>query len=290
MVNYLFDKVIIEDEEVKKIAAEIEKYNLFFKDVASSTIGKYSINQILETVEESLNYLEIFSPLIKNWVNKYLEEHRGRLWLFYGISKGNYLTDYWKISETNFSELSSTWPFLFRRKETNYKGFIIDLRAAQSEVLRQRDRQNTSNPNYTPFHPDGCSSGCSCWMLDDMEQWYEEERAEIEESNNIFFNNNKQKEFYKIALDDIDNFKEEWQNWSPAKSTTKTFKPDLEITPGYTPIKIVLNWIKNDFHFSSIFGMFHWSDIFKDTWDNIGSVDEFIKCQREKLKKIVDLL
>jgi hypothetical protein len=292
MVNYLYDKVLIEQEEIKKIADDIEKYNTFFKDVANSAIGTYSINKILETVEESLNYLEIFAPLIKNWVNKYLEDHRGRLWLFYGISKGNYLTDYWKISESNFSELSANWPFLYGNhiSDPKYKDFQIDLKAAQNEVLRQRERQNTTNPKYTPFHPDGCSSGCSCWMLDDMEQWYEEEKAEIAASTNIFFNSEKQKEFYKVALENLDELKEQWEIWIPIKSTTKSINSNLEIIPGQTPIKIVISWIKNDFYFSSIFSMFHWSDIFKEVWNNIDSVEDFIKCEREKLKKIVDLI
>lgn len=289
MIMYLQNKIIIEDEKINKISEEIKNFNKFFKDVANSPIGKFSINQILETVEESLNYLEIFSPILKKWIQDYLENNRGSLWLYYGLEKGTYLTDYWKISETNLSKLRSTWPFLFNRDNPNYKGFIIDLVIAQSEVLRQRDRQSTSNPNYKPFHPDGCSSGCSCWMLDDMEQWYEEEQKEITESKNIFFNSKLQKEFYPLALQEIIELKEQWATWIPEKGTCKKYNSNITVEPGQTPIKIVISWIKEDFYYS-LFSMFEWSDIFQNVWTQIDNIDDFIKCQREKLKKIIELL
>lgn len=290
MVRYLYSKVVIEDDEIKKIGENIEKYNNFFRDVSNSPIGKYPINQILNTVEESLNYLEKHYLQLKNWAQKYLEDNRGQLWLHYGISKGNYLTDYWKIKETDFSELGSTWPFLYGRGDPKYKNFIVDLKEAQNEVLRQRERQSTTNPKYVPFHPDGCSSGCSCWMLDDMEQWYEEERNEMEASNNVFFNDNIQKEFYKTALDEIHNFKDQWKNWTPLRHSKYNPIYELTLVPGQTPISIVLTWIKYDFNYSNIYSMFQWSDVFDGVWNNIDSVESFIKCEREKLKKIVDLL
>ena len=212
------------------------------------------------------------------------------MWLYYGISKGRHHSDYWKIRDTDFSELIDTWPFLFNRDNIIYKDFIVDLRGAQSEVLRQRERQSTINPNYKPFHPDGCSSGCSCWMLDDMEQWYNEERKEVEESKNIFFNGNIQNEFYQAAMEDLESLKSQWEKWIPHKHSQKLPNSDFTLSIGQTPIKIVLTWIKNDFYYSNIFSMFHWSDKFKDVWENIDSVEFFIKCEREKLKKIIDLL
>lgn len=286
----LFNRIEFDDVEMKKIANDFEKYNEFFKDVSNSAIGKYSINQILETVEEALNYLEIFTPVIKKWAENYLEKRRGELWLFYGISKGSHHADYWKIKDTDFSELQNTWPFLFNRDSLLYKGFIVDLRGAQREILRQRDRQSTSNPNYTPFHPDGCSSGCSCWMLDDMEQWYSEEQKEIEDSKNIFFNGKLQNDFYKAALDNLEELKEQWGKWMPDRPSHKTPDTKLITNTGQTPIKIVISWIKSDFYYSRLFSMFHWSDKFKEIWENIDSAEEFIKCEREKLKKMVDLL
>ena len=290
MIKSLFNRIKFEDDEMKKIEENFENYNKFFRDVGDSPIGKYSINHILETVEESLNYLEIFTPVIKKWAEDYLEKHRGELWLFYGISKGSHYVDYWKIRETDYSELQSIWPFLFNRDKLIYKDFIVDLRGAQNEVLRQRERQSTSNPNYTPFHPDGCPSGCSCWMLDDMEQWFTEEQKEIEESKNIFFNGKLQNDFYKAALEDLEELKEQWSRWTPDKPSVKIPDSKLISTPGLTPIKIIINWIKSDFHYSGIFSMFHWNDKFKEIWENIDSAEEFIKCEREKLKKIVDLL
>jgi hypothetical protein len=292
MICHIFNKIIYEDNEIKIISENIEKYYLFFQDVSKSPIGKYSVNNILETVEESLNYLEIFGPVIKKWINEYLEKHRGTLWLYYGIRKGSYLSDYWKISETNTCELKSTWPFLYDRTDTAYKGFIIDLEQAQSEILRQRARQSTSNPKYTAFHPDGCSSGCSCWMLDDMEQWYKEEQEEIEESKNIFFNGGLQTDFYKVACDDLELLKEQWINWNPSKSinTSKKYTTDVQVTNGQTPIKIILDWVNQDFYYAPAFTMFHWSDVFQEVWKTIDHVDDFIKIQREKLKRVCDLL
>lgn len=288
-IRHLFNRIEL-DNEIKQIAENIEKYNLYFKDVCSSPIGKYSINNILKIVEEALNYLEIFAPVIKKWVQDYLVVHRGKLWLYYGIEKGNEQSDYWNIRETNFSELMCLWPFLFNRDDSQYKDFIIDLKAAQNEVLRQRKRQSTSNPKYKPFHPDGCSSGCSCWMLDDMDQWYTEEQEEIKASRNIFFNGALQRDFYKVALDELEGLKEQWEHWTPLSIISSKSTTEFTIQSGLTPIKIILSWIKNDFNHSQIFSMFSWSDIFINVWENIDSAGEFINCEREKLKKIVDLI
>ena len=288
MIMYLHYKVDLESDVVKKINKIIKEYNTFFEDVAKSPIGKYSIDTILETVEEALNYLEIFTPILCNWLNKYLEEHRGKLWLYYGLKKGTYLTDYWKQEETSMDALQKQWPFLFIKRE--YKGFNVDLEGAQNEILRQRKRQSTNNPNYTPFHPDGCPGSCSCWMLDDMEQWYSEEQAEIKASNNIFFNTRLQEEFYELAINDLYEFKEQWTNWIPDKSTIKIYNDNLTINQGQTPISVVQKWIKSDFYYCSIFGMFEYSDIFTDIWNTIDSIEPFIRCQREKLKTIISLL
>lgn len=288
IIMYLYYKVDLESDVIKKIIKIIKEYNTYFQDIAKSPIGKHSIDNILETVDEALNYLEIFTPILRNWLNIYLEKHRGKLWLYYGLKKGTYLTDYWKQGETNMDVLQKQWPFLFIKRE--YKGFDIDLKGAQNEILRQRNRQNTTNPNYTPFHSDGCPGGCSCWMLDDMEQWYSEERAEIEASNNIFFNTKLQEEFYTLVLNDLDELKEQWSTWIPDRTTIKVYDNTLPINHGETHIKLITELIKCDFYYSSIFGMFNYSDIFTDIWNTIDVIEPFIKCQREKLKTIISLL
>jgi hypothetical protein len=286
---YLRDCINNPNEDITKIIEEIKKYNAFYEDVYKSPIGKYPINQILETVEESLNYLEIFIPSIKKWVEEYLEKNRGLLWLYYGIEKATYLTDYWKQRETNLNKLKSVWPFLFDREDPNYKVFVIDLESAQQEILRQRERQSTTNPNYKPYHADGCPSNCCCWMLDDMEQWYDEEQKEIKESKNIFFNKDLQKDFYPLAIQDLDELKQQWGSWEPKKGTCKNYDSTITTKIGQTPINLVISWIKNDFQYS-IFSMFDWYDVFENVWERIDSAETFIKCQREKLKKIVELL
>ncbi len=286
----LNNKIKIESGIIKQIGVNIEGYRKYFEDVAKSPIGKYSISNILETVEESLNYLEIFTPILNNWVEDFLEANRGKLWLYYGLEKGSYLTDYWNQSKTDFNELKTKWPFLFV-SSCNYKEFTIDFVYAQSEILRQRKRQSTSNPNYKPFHPDGCSRGCCCWMLDDMEQWYQEESEEINSSNNIFFNTKLQSDFYDLILNDnkLEELKEQWVLWKPEKMVWN-ISNTLSIKQGQTPISIIIDWIKEDFNYSRIFGMFRWSNTFKSVWENVDHIEPFIKCQREKLKTIMSIL
>ncbi len=275
---------------MKIIKENIEKYRKFYEDVVNAPIGKYYINQILETVEESLNYLETVHNDIKLCVNEYLEENRGRIWLYYGITKGEYLTNYWNQSETNWDMLKTTWPFLYNRVESKYKDFIIDVQEAQREIRRQRTRQSTTNPNFTPFHPDGCPGRCDCWMLDDLEQWYEEEQAEIKSSRNIFFNTALQNDFYLTAISDLEELKEQWENWIPEKTPGKIYSSELKTVMGQTPINLVISWIKHDFNYSSVFSMFCWSDTFMTLWNNIDSVESYIYCQREKLKTIHEVL
>jgi hypothetical protein len=289
MTAYLHNKIVVENDQIDTIIIQFEKYYKLIQDICNKPIGAYSINTILESVEEILNYLEIYTPIIRKWVHTYLETHRGEIWLHHGINKGNYLTDYWKINETDMEVLRNIWPFLFDSRKDPYKGFIIDLEGAQHEVLRQRKRQENPNPNYTPFHPDGCSDGCSCWMLDDMEQWYTEEQEEIKNSRNIFFNTSLQREFFKEVCNDIQMYRFEWMDYTPEKNT-KFISKEFKIEPGLTPIKIVINWVKNDFYYSSLLSIFHWSDKFKETWENIELFDDFINYERKKLKEICDLI
>ena len=39
MITYLFNKIQIEDEEIKKISEAVEKYNLLFQDIIKSPVG-----------------------------------------------------------------------------------------------------------------------------------------------------------------------------------------------------------------------------------------------------------
>jgi hypothetical protein len=287
----LNNKIKIESDIIKQIGANIEGYRKYFEDVAKSPIGKYSINNILETVDESLNYLEIFTPILYMWVEDFLGANRGKLWLYYGLEKGSYLTDYCQQSKTDFNELKTTWPFLFASSHT-YKEFTIDFALAQSEILRQRKRQSTQNPNYKPFHPDGCSRGCCCWMLDDMEQWLQEEREEIEASNNIFFNTKLQSDFYDLILKDnkLEELKEQWGLWKPERSTININNDIITSKQGQTPIGVIIDWIKKDFNYCRFLSMFNRYDTFINIWNNIDYIDPFIKCQREKLKTIMSIL
>jgi hypothetical protein len=280
----------IEDEEIRKIAAAIKTYHRTFKDMAECQIGKYTINQMLELAEEGLNYLEVFTPSLSEWAEKYLTEHRGEIWLYDGIKQGNYYAEYWKIDKTNLPELQGIWPFLYAREVSSYKGFVIDLEDAQHETIRQRDRGNTSNPKYKPFHPDGCPSrGCSCWMLDDMEQWYEEEQAEIRSSKNVFFNKDIQDEFYNAALEDLELLRPQWDTYRPKRDASKNYENEAKNIDGLTPVHIIRTWLKDMFIYSP-FAMFDWSENFHEVWNNIDSVSSFISSQRKRLKTILDLL
>jgi hypothetical protein len=277
------------NDRFNEIKKEISNYEKIFNDISQSQIGKYTPHRIIEIVEEFIIFLENNYDFLKNWTNTFLNINRDKLWLCYGIDAGRNYSEYWEIGKENYSDLAKTWKFLFNRSDKNYKGFIIDLKDAQNEVIRQRKRQNTTNPNFIPFHPEGCS-GCSCWMLDDMEQWYTEEQKEINESKNIFFNSKLQKDFFNIAQNDLENLKDEWINWIPNKSKKHEYSNILEIKPGQTIINIVYNWIKKDFQHLILIWMFTYIDCFNHIWDNIDSIPDFIECQKEKLKKLRDLL
>jgi hypothetical protein len=290
MITYLFNRIELDTLEIKEISCIFEKFNLLFKDIKNSAIGKYSVKQIIESVEEALDYVESKTYYLKKWTNDYLDKNRGKLWLYYGLKTGSEYADYWQIQNTKTDELAKIWPFLYNRENPIYKNYEIDLIKAQKEIICQRARQSLSNPNYKPFHPDGCSRGCSCWMLDDMEQWYEEEQREINASNNIFFNCKLQPEFYKEALQELNKLKAQWINWVPDKKSPEKYNTTIKDYIGLTPIKILINWIETDFYYCSIFGMFHWSDSFMELWNNVDSINNFIKCQREKLKNINEIL
>jgi hypothetical protein len=281
---------VIENTEVKNIADVIQTYHKTFKDMAESPVGKYTVNQILESIEEGLNYIEMYTSTLAIWAEEYLAAHRGELWLYDGIREGTKLVDYWKVNKTNLPMLKKVWPFLYDRVENKYKNFVVDLSGAQYEVVRQRERDKTSNPKYTPFHPGGCpSSGCSCWMLDDMEQWQEEERAEIKASNNIFFNPDIQEDFYRAACEELESLSPQWEQYEPRKGPTKVYDAELKDITGLTPIYIIRSWLKNDFIYSP-FDMFNWSAKFHEVWGILDSIDNFMSSQRGKLKTILELL
>lgn len=279
------------DNRLKEIEKEFHKYTKLFNDIITSAIGKYSIDTLIQIIYDFLHFLEKSKPIIKEWVIKYFKDNRGKLWLYYGISKGNYLTDYWKMKETNFIELSNQWSFLFNRSCSEYKGYVIDLKEAQDTIISQRKRQDTINPNYEPFHPNGCTiNNCCCFMLDDMEQWYDEEQKELKVSKNIFLNKDLQDEFFKIASNDLNELKHEWIIWEPEKDNNNIYISKFKIKDGLTPIKILINWIKEDFYYSPIVNMFTTYDYFNSIWNTINDVDTFIFCKKEKLKEISQLI
>jgi hypothetical protein len=127
-------------------------------------------------------------------------------------------------------------------------------------------------------------------MLDDMEQWYDKEQQEIRESNNIFFNISLQSDFYELAINDLEEIKKQWEKWEPPKKSRNTYNNDFDLIPGITHIQLINSWVKKDFTYSSIISMFNYYFKFKDIWYNIDSISDFIKIQREKLKKIYDLI
>lgn len=287
MVGYRFYLPELTDD-ILQIKNSLSEHYKLIKDICNSDIGKYTPHRICEIVEDLLNFLETNYTPLKKWTNEYLEAHRGELWLYYGIQEANKTFDHWEKPKS-FNDLQITWPFLFGRDETEYKGFVIDLLGAKQELARQKKRQETPNPNYTPFHPDGCSKGCSCWMLDDMEQWYTEERQEIEASKNIFFNVKLQLDFFKTAKEDLDSLRDQWATWQP-DTPKKELKVDTsEPQQGITIIKLVLSWVKKDINYWSILDMFYFSGCFEGVWENIDLIPEFVRTQREKLKKMRDL-
>ena len=125
-------------------------------------------------------------------------------------------------------------------------------------------------------------------MLDDMEQWAQENRKERNNSRNIFFNETLQEDFYNTALCDLDDLKDEWINWRPSKSKPDKNNTILDYKTGQTTISILLNWIKSDYNFS-LFRTFCWFNTFDAIWNNVGNIDGFVACQRQKLKDFLEL-
>lgn len=277
------------DDNIKPIKDKFNKYEILFREISNSQIGKYTPQQYFTIVEEFLDFLENNFEIIKKWSEDYLEKNRSKLWLNYGLDTGNNYCDYWEIGKENLEDLKQMWPFLFDRSEPNYNRFIIDLKEAQNEVLRQRTRQSTTNPNYIPFHSKGCCNSCSCWMLDDLEQWKKEEQDEKKSSKNIFFNISLQKDFFKIAQDDLLNLKDEWVNWIPPKPEITKYSNEIPLKIGETPITIIYNWFKKDFQYLGFCWMFN-NNAFDNVWDTVDLIPGFVNSQREKLKKLHELL
>ena len=47
MIQYLFNKVTLENTDIKTISETFERYNTLFRNMCDSPIGSYSINNIL---------------------------------------------------------------------------------------------------------------------------------------------------------------------------------------------------------------------------------------------------
>lgn len=286
---YLIQRMPLNNPEIEEIAKKMKKYMDFFRDVNESHAAKYTIPHILEKVQESLNFLESVAPTLQNWVTECMKEHRSAIWLAAGLDKGKAMSDVWKASQTDCDALQNEWPFLFARSAATEAGFEVDLKAAQQEFQRQKDREDTPNPNMEPFHPDGCPSrGCSCWMMDDMDRWYKEDTDERNASRNIFFNHNLIPTFFEAMVPYLNAYKSQWEHWSPPKAAI-VCAGSKEITMGQTPIQIVRKWIASDFMFAEVFSMLSWNESFWKTWNHVGDIELFLITQRYKLCKIPQL-
>jgi hypothetical protein len=256
--------------EIHRIVSQFNENYEFFRDVY-----EFTIPQILQKVEETLNFLEKAGPVLQTWIQQVLEENRGAIWLSYGLD-----------SKAPFDDRKRIWPFLYNRENPQYCDFIVDWKGAQDEFARQEARRSTHNPAYTPFHPNGCSQNCCCWMLD-CDEWEAEERQEQEVSRNIFFNTALQRDFYKQALKDLESVRSQWFAWMPpVPFQNRQVNP---VAMQQTPLQIVRAWIRSDFSTSYIVGMFRFGTTFKRIWTQVGEIDWFVATQREKLRTVPSL-
>ena len=127
-------------------------------------------------------------------------------------------------------------------------------------------------------------------MLDDMEQWREEEQAEVKSSDNIFFNPDLQGDFYKMVCEEeLEGLRPQWEQYRPERPVAKVYDTEFKDISGRTPIYIIRSWLKNDFTWG-VFYMFNWNKKFHEVWDIIDSIDGFVSAQRQKLKTVLELL
>jgi hypothetical protein len=277
---------------IEAIAQRIHEKADILKNASAAPMGTYSSQHLLTLIRTCLDDLEESAPAIRQWVNSYLDQHRATLWLHDGFmaSHRDILT----------SELAKTWPNLYAPTNREYKGFILDRNDAQREKRRQRERQDTPNPAYVPFHPDGCPSGCCCWMLDSMEQWYEEEQKEQEASKNIFFNSSLLWKCHDAMLEDLPSLRHLWSTWEPSKRKPSSYtnKP-IESSIGKTKLQVTLSWFQTNFRYCRVLDMFsrlRWSGskeidtCFSDVWENMDEIEPFVQWRRSCLQQIEQYL
>jgi len=272
------------DEGIREIAEKVEDYNDLWEDASSAPLGSYSPHAILTNAEEGINYMESVLPRIRDWAYQYLEAHRGELWLRHGLFHP-YM--YHNTSYTQ-EERRDIWPFLYRRNNPEYKGFILDEEEADRENKRQKERRFTHNPRTVHT----CRGGLICFICDDG-NWQEEDNEERNASRNIFFNTSLQHDFYKAVLPDLENLKEQWATWRPKRCATtrvvspKTSRPD---TAGKTKSQVAHWWVKEDLHYSGLFTIFRYGDVFDSVWENMNILDDTIQCLRTRLALIRSIL
>jgi hypothetical protein len=269
------------DTPIHMIASHIRTHQQLLEDMSQAPMGKYSVTHIFQAVRSSLNDLEYYASSIREWANQYVQENRATLWLEEGL---------YPRYTYSYQEKITIWPWIYQHPQREYHGLILDEEEAEREMERQKERQNTPNPNYQPFHPDGCPSGCSCWMLDDMEQWYSEDLAEQHASNNIFFNTSLKRTCQQYMLLELDQVKEQWEHWEPnKKQTTNHFSKKVPDTYGKTALQVVVWWMKEDYRYQSTIRMFEGmrrgdvSYCFWDVWNNMDHIESMVKQGRERL-------
>jgi hypothetical protein len=276
------------EQTIETIAQRIHDKATILENAPRAPMGKYSVHQLLDIIRTCLQDFEQFAPVIRQWANNHLDQHRGTLWLHEGFMASHH--------DVLTSELAKTWPNLYAPANREYKGFILDHIEAIEEKRRQRERQDTPNPNYVPFHPDGCPGSCCCWMMDSMEQWYKEEQKEQEASKNIFFNSSLLWKCHDAMLEDLPSLRPLWATWEPTKSKSFSYRTDFpDIPPGKTKLQATLAWIQKDFSYCSVLSMFskqRWNRIqqmdvcFSGVWENMDEIESFVKWGRSRLQQL----
>ena len=262
------------------ITQQLTGYSDLWRYIFDSPTGRYSLDRILHEIERYTHYLEKVTPAIRRWAYDYLEQNRGKLWLYEGIHQ---------YHDTPRETLAKTWPFLYAQPRLEYKGFVIDRDEIQREKHRIEERRRTSNPNYKPSQ-----DGYSFWFEDDddVNQWCDEEREEEQASRNIHINHRLKSRCYEAMLPEVDALQEQWATWEPTRWPYRDKYPPPPSMEGNP-----YDWLRNHFQYHETCG-FRSADSYEDKylhlfhsiWNMEDYLEKRVESHRMRLKMIREYL
>lgn len=281
----------VTNDTIRAITQELTGYQDLWRYIFDSPTGRYDMERILHELERYINYLEKVTPAIRQWTYAYLEENRGKLWLYEGIHQ---------YRDPPRDMLARVWPFLYAQPCLEYKGFVIDRDEVVKENQRKEERRHTQNPNYT-LPQDAYSLWCFEDDKDAINQWRNQEEAEEKASRNIHINYRLLTPCYEAMLPEVDALKEQWATWEPSRWPYRdTYSPPPPIQDGAgqgaSRAQTAYDWLRIQFHYSEAYGFR--VDSYKDTylhlfhslWNMEDTLEKRIENRRTRLMMVQEYL